>query len=388
VAVGDVLAGVRVLDLTRNLAGPFCTLALGELGADVVKVESMDGDDTRYWAPRTGARSSAIFTSANRNKQSICVDLDHPDGVWVVQELARNADVLVESFRPGALDRRRLGWSDLRTANDRLIYCSISAFGRTGPRAGEPGYDPVIQATSGIMSITGEASGRPSRLGVGAVDLGAGMWAMIGILLALRSREQTGHGCRVDTSLFETAGWWLSYHVAMYRATGAVPERHGSASPAIAPYECFRTADGELFVAAANDAAFGRLCAALELADLPQDPRFAENAARVAHVPELRRILEERFAADDAASWERQLSAHGIPCSRVRTVADFTHDEQAHALGLLSDDGVALPLTFDEHRPSSQRTAPELGEQSHDVLASLGLDSAHIDALHREGAVR
>jgi crotonobetainyl-CoA:carnitine CoA-transferase CaiB-like acyl-CoA transferase len=386
------LAGVRILDLTRNLAGPYCTLTLAELGADVVKIESPAGDDTRYWAPRTGERSSAIFASANRSKRSVCVDLDHPEGVGIIRKLAGRSDVLVESFRPGALDRRGLGWDDLRPLNDRLVYCSISAFGRTGPRAGDPGYDPVIQAATGIMSITGEESGRPSRLGVGAVDLGAGMWATIGILVALRSREQTGRGCRVDTSLFEAAGWWLTYHVAMYAATGAAPRRHGSASPAIAPYECFRTADGELFVAAGNDAAFARLCEALGLAELPGDPRFAENADRVANNHELHRILEERFSRDDAATWERRLSERSVPCSPVRTVADFAADAQTAALRLLPDGvpdaGVALPVTFDEQRPAPHREPPALGAEGREVLEELGLDGAEIEALRRDGAIR
>lgn len=385
------LAGVRVLDLTRNLAGPYCTLALGELGAQVVKVESMSGDDTRFWSP-TSEESSAIFASANRNKRSICVDLDHPEGVRIARELARSADVLVESFRPGALDRRGLGWTELHALNEQLIYCSISAFGRTGPRAGQAGYDPVVQAATGIMSITGEASGRPARLGVGAVDLGAGMWAMIGILLALRAREHTGRGSRVDTSLFEAAAWWLSYHVAMYAATGDVPRRHGSASPAIAPYECFRTTDGEVFVAAANDAAFARLCAVLGVADLSNDPRFRTNSDRVANYDELHRTLEPRFAERDAEFWERLLSAHSISCSRVRTVADFAADAHTAALGLLhggtGDGGVALPLTFDEARPTPQREPPALGEQTGEILAELGLDEEGVDALRRQGVVR
>lgn len=391
---GDALAGVRVVDLTRNLAGPFCTMVLGELGADVVKIESPHGgDDTRAWAPLTEDGESPMFWSANRNKRSIAVDLDAPEGVAVVRDLVRRSDVVVESFRPGALDRRGLGYEDLAAANPGLIHCSISAFGAVGPRRDEPGYDPVIQAATGIMGITGEPDGPPARLGVGAVDLGAGVWAVVGVLLALGRRERTGRGCRVDTSLFELGAWWLSYHVACFLATGIEPTRHGSASPAIAPYEAFATQDGMLFVAAGNDNLFRTLCDALEVAQLIDDPRFATNALRVENVAALRAILAERLRTRPAGEWEELLKARGVPCSRVASVGDFTRDPQTAALELLvqaGDDGrtlVGTPLRVDGVRPRPQLAPPRLGEHTDAVLAELGRLPEQIAALRSQGVI-
>jgi crotonobetainyl-CoA:carnitine CoA-transferase CaiB-like acyl-CoA transferase len=374
---GGALAGVRVVDLTRNLAGPFCTMVLGELGADVVKIESPRGDDTRAWAPLTDEGESPIFWSANRNKRSVAVDLDAPEGVAIVEELVRRSDVVVESFRPGALDRRGLGFEALSAVNARLIYASISAFGAVGPRSAEPGYDPVIQAATGIMSITGDRDGPPARLGVGAVDLGSGLWAVVGVLLALAQRERTGRGCRVDASLFETAAWWLSYHVAGFLATGIEPGRYGTASPAIAPYEAFETQEGTLFVAAGNDRLFRAFCDVLELAEVASQPRFETNALRVANVEDLRALLAERLRARPASDWEERLKARGVPCSRVASVGEFTRDPQVAALGLLvgvadSQHAVGTPLSVDGVRARPKLPPPRLGEHTDAVLAELG----------------
>jgi formyl-CoA transferase/CoA:oxalate CoA-transferase len=356
-------------------------MVLGELGADVVKIESPRGDDTRAWAPLTDDGESPIFWSANRNKRSIAVDLDAPEGVAVVEDLVRRSDIVVESFRPGALDRRGLGFEALSAVNSRLIYCSISAFGAVGPRAAEPGYDPVIQAATGIMSITGDRDGPPARLGVGAVDLGAGLWAVVGCLLALAQRERTGEGCRVDTSLYETGAWWLSYHVAGFLATGIEPGRHGSASPAIAPYEAFEAEDGMLFVAAGNDSLFRTLCDALDLAEVASEPRFETNALRVANVEDLRLVLAERLRARPASDWEELLKARGVPCSRVASVGDFTRDPQVAALDLLVQVAdsqhpqrrlVGTPLSVDGGRAHPKLAPPRLGEHTDAVLADLG----------------
>lgn len=373
-------------------------MVLGEFGADVVKIEvPLRGDDTRAWAPVTESGESSMFLSANRNKRSVCVDLDSPDGVEIVTDLARRADVVVESFSAGALDRRGLGWDDLRAVNSGLIYCSISAFGSVGPRREEPGYDPVIQAASGIMSITGDPSGSPARLGVGAVDLGSGLWAVVGILLALAERERSGAGSRVDTSLLETAAWWLSYHLAGFLATGIVPGRHGSASPAIAPYEAFETGEGALFIAAGNDTLFRTLCEALELPELPDDPRFTRNALRVANVEELRSTLTARLADKPAHEWEEILKRRKLPCSRVATVGEFASDPQLEALGMLvpvpgSAGGatrlVATPVSSDGARAHPKLAPPRLGEHTNSVLHELGLSQAVIEALRGRGVVQ
>ena len=272
------LKGIRVVDLTRNLAGPYCTMLLADLGADVVKIEQPGaGDDTRSWAPPLWGGVSATFLAANRNKRSVAVDLDRPEGVELVRQLARDADVLVESFRPGSLERRGLGYEAMREANPRLVYCSVSAFGQEGPLSDRPGYDPVIQAHTGILSVTGESDGPPVRLGVAAIDLGTGLWASIGILAALTARNETGAGSRVETSLYEVATWWLSYQIAGFLGSGVLPHRKGTQAPFISPYEVFEASDGGIMVAAANDRLFVALCEVLERTDLLSDARFATN---------------------------------------------------------------------------------------------------------------
>jgi crotonobetainyl-CoA:carnitine CoA-transferase CaiB-like acyl-CoA transferase len=392
-----VLHGIRVLDLTRNLAGPYCTMILGDLGADVVKVEQPGaGDDTRAWGPPSWGDESATFLSANRNKRAIAVDLGNPEGRAVVQELARRADVLVESFKPGSLDRRGLGWDDLREVNDQLVYCSISAYGQVGPRRDDPGYDPVIQAFSGILHITGHPDGPPARLGVGALDLGAALWATIGIQAALAQRAVTGHGARVDTSLLETAGWWLSYHLGGYLASGVDPTRQGTTTGFIAPYETFPTADGDLFVAAPNDNLFRAFARALELPELLDDPRFVDNPTRVRNRVALRDRIVIRLATRSAEAWEALLQAASVPCTRVRTVADLADDDQLRAIELLralpTPDApdlrvVDLPVRVAGERATRWQPPPRLGQHTDEVLTELGMDHDRIAALRADGAV-
>ena len=393
----STLQGVRVLDLTRNLAGPFCTMVLGDMGADVVKVEQPGrGDDTREWTPPTWGAESPTFLSANRNKRSVGVDLDQPDGAEVVRKLARRADVLVETFRPGSLDKRGLGYEELSRENPGLVYCSISAYGARGPMAGAPGYDPVLQAATGIMSMTGEPDRSPVRLGVGAIDLGSGLWAVVGILAALSRRAADGRGCRLEGSLYETGVWWMSYHLAGYLASGEVPERSATGTPFIAPYEVFPTAEGELMVAAANDNLFRSLVGALDVPELLEDPRFTTNPLRVAHRDELRTILRPRFATRSAAEWEKVLGDSSVPCSRVRTVADVVADEQTVELGLLTSfphPGVPdlrlvdMPISADGARAAHRLPPPLLGQHTDEVLAELGCTPAEVAALRDSGAV-
>lgn len=392
-----VLRGIRVLDLTRNLAGPFCTMILGDLGADVVKVEQPGaGDDTRAWGPPNWGDVSAAFASANRNKRAIAVDLNHPDGVEIIRALARRSDVLVESFKPGALDRRGLGWDDLRGENERLVYCSISAFGQTGPLRDGPGYDPVIQAFTGIMHITGHPDGPPARLGVGALDLGAAMWATIGIQAALGQRALTGRGSRVDTSLLETATYWLSYHLGGYLASKVDPTRQGTTTGFIAPYESFPTADGDLFVAAPNDNLFRAFVTAVGLPELCDDPRFVDNPTRVQHRAALRETIIARLATRGAKEWEAVLRAASVPCTIVRTVAEFAADQQLAALDLVKPlphpdapelEVVDLPVRVDGRRASNWTPPPRLGQHTDEVLAEVGLDAARIAELRANGTV-
>ena len=275
--LSETLRGITVLDLSRNLAGPYCTMLLGDLGAEVIKVESRSGDDTRDWLPPDWNGHSATFLACNRNKRSIAIDLDTDDGQQLVRRLATQADVLVSSFRSGSLAKRGLDYHSLRNFNEGLVYCSITAYGSKGPKKDVPGYDPVLQAETGIMSMTGYPDGPPARLGVGAIDLSTGIWAAVGVQAALRNRCESGIGSLVEVSLFETAAWLLSYHVEGYLASGVIPERQGDGTPFVAPYEVFATADGVLMVTAGNDHLFASLCQVLHLPELPGDPAYTHN---------------------------------------------------------------------------------------------------------------
>jgi crotonobetainyl-CoA:carnitine CoA-transferase CaiB-like acyl-CoA transferase len=392
------LAGLHVLDLTRNLAGPYCTMLLGDLGADVVKIEAPGGgDDTRAWTPPDWNGESPTFLAANRNKRSIAVDLDHPAGADVVRALARRADVVVESFRPGALDRRGLGYDALAAGNPGVVWCSISAFGRTGPLAGRPGYDPVLQARTGIMSMTGFPDAGPARLGIGAIDLGTALWATVAIQAALAERAQTGTGTRIDTSLYEVAVWWLSYHLEGYLATGQSPQRGGTSIAFIAPYEVFPTADGGgVMVAAANDNLFANLCRALGVTELATDPRFATNADRVANRDVLRALVADRTAHHTAPALEELLERHAVPCSRIRSVGETAEDEQTAVLGMLANLAhpripdlrvIDMPVSEGGARASLRHPPPLLGEHTDAVLADLGYADEEVRRLRADGAV-
>jgi crotonobetainyl-CoA:carnitine CoA-transferase CaiB-like acyl-CoA transferase len=377
------LENVRVVDVTVSLAGPYCTQLLGALGADVIKVERPDGgDETRAWSV---GGESPLFLAANANKRSVALDLSREEAREVVARLADGADVFVQSLRPGLAERLGLGAGELRRRNRRLVYCSIGAFGREGPLREEPGYDPLMQAAAGIMSVTGEPEGPPVRVGVSLVDQTTALWAAIGILLALDERERTGEGRTVDASLYEAAVSLLSYHLLDYLRTGAVAGRHGTAFPLIAPYEGFETADGRLMIAAGNDRLFARLCKTLELDELPADPRFATNQVRVANQAELKSLLEARLRTEPNAAWLPRLAAARVPAGPVNDVRDVAESEQARALGLLETvEGerlVALPISFDGARLGHATAPPGLGAQSREILAELGYSDEEIDAL-------
>jgi crotonobetainyl-CoA:carnitine CoA-transferase CaiB-like acyl-CoA transferase len=393
----DALAGISVLDLTRNFAGPYCSMLLGDLGADVIKVESPDGgDDTREWRPPEWNGLSATFLAANRSKRSITVDLDGVDGQVVIRRLAAKSDVVISSFRPGSLEKRGLDDEVLRRENPRLVYCSITAYGAQGPKRDWPGYDPILQAESGMMSLTGYPDGPPARLPIAAIDLGTAMWASVGIQAALRSRDQTGEGGLVEVSLYETAAWWLSYLIAGYLGSGEEPRRHGSGAPFLAPYEVFATADGELMVTAANNDLFARLCDALGFPDLPEDPSYRQNPDRVANRAALHDLLQARFLERASGEWHRLLRARSVPCTPVRSVADFVADDQLAALGMLVPlphpdvpdlRVVGTPLSLDGVRPVGNLAPPRLGEHTAQVLGELGYTAGEIEELGRRGVV-
>ena len=313
-----------------------------------------------------------------------------------MRRLAAQVDVVISSFRPGSLAKRGLDHESLRRDNPRLIYCSISAYGSEGPKRDWPGYDPILQAESGMMALTGYPDSPPARLPIAAIDLGTAMWASVGIQAALRSRDETDVGGLVEVSLFETAAWWLSYLIAGYMGSGEEPQRRGSGAPFLAPYEVFSTSDGDLMVTAGNDDLFVRLCDALGFPDLPTDPSYRQNADRVANRAALHDLLQARFLEKPAAEWRGLLRARSVPCTPVRSVADFVDDEQLAALGMLVPlphpdipdlRVVGSPLNLDGVRPMSHQPPPRLGEHTEEVLGELGYSAGEIEALTRQQVI-
>ncbi len=392
------LSGITVLDFTRVLSGPYCTMALADLGARVIKLEHPGrGDDTRRWGPPFLGEESAYFLSVNRNKESIAIDFKSPGGREVVERLVAKADVLVENFRPGTLDGLGLDAATVRAARPELIYCSISGYGQTGPRRDEPGYDAVMQAEGGLMSITGAADGPPYRLGVAIVDIVSGMFAAQGVLAALVARGNTGQGQVVDIGMLDAAAALLTYQAGNYFATGAVPGRLGNRHPTIAPYETFATADGDLALAVGTDGLGQAFCRAAELGDLAEDARFATNALRLANYNALKPRLDAVFGSRSRADWTARLQAEGVPCGAVRDLAEVFADPQTiaremvatvpHAtLGQVQVTGVPVKLS---ETPGSIRTGPPtLGQHTAAILEELGYDRQAVRALADSGAVR
>jgi formyl-CoA transferase/CoA:oxalate CoA-transferase len=380
------LEGVRVVDVTSSLAGPYCTEILGALGADVVKVEHPErGDEARAWGPAFWEGSSVMFYAANLNKRSLALDIKW--GRDVLLRLVDSADVFLQSLRPGTAARLGFGPDDLRARNPRLVYCDIGAFGRAGPLRDRPGYDPLLQAFGGIMSVTGEPDRPGVRVGASIVDQGTGMWAALGILATLYA----GGGHTVDVSLFETAVALLPYQLTAHLASGAVPGRHGSAFPLIAPYQVFHTRDGDLMIAAANDGLFARLCDALDVPQLATDPRFATNPDRLARRDELAELIQERLGSEPLAEVLGRLERAGVPAAPVNDVGQVAQHEQTVALGLiqaLPEPTVALPLSIDGERVRHQRPPPRLGEHTDEILRELGYDDAELERLAAVGAIR
>lgn len=387
------LEGVRVLDLTSSLAGPYCTEILAAFGADVVKVEHPErGDEARAWGPPFFPGGSALFFAANAGKRSLALDLKKPAGKEALLRLADGADVLIQSMRPGAAERLGLGAGVARAHNPRLVYCSVGAYGRRGPLRDLPGYDPLMQAHAGLVSVTGEPDRPGVRVGASVVDQTTGMWAALAILAALRERDATGRGREVDVSLYESALALVPYHLAEAIASGRAPGRHGTAFPLIVPYQVFATADGELMIAAGNDGLFARLCATLGLPEFAEDARFATNPLRVRYRDELIPLLERRLAEQPSAAWVDRLRAVGVPVAPVQDLVQVAGDKQTRALGILQQLGgltaVAPPLVVDGDRVPFRSPPPLLGEHSAEVLREAGFSGAEIAGLVADGVVR
>src|SRR5690349_12651888 len=366
------LAGVTVVELCHSVAGPYAGSILADLGADVIKVESPDkGDYARDWGPPFAHGTSTLFHVLNHNKRGLALDLrDRVTAERLIAFILNHADVVLQNMRPGAIDKLGLGAEALRAKKPSLVYCDLGAYGRSGPFKDRPGYDPLMQAHGGIMSITGVEGGEPVRVGCSIVDQGAGMWAAMGILAALNRRHVTGEGCHVATSLFETAIGWMSPHIGGFLSGGAMRRPLGSGVTEIVPHQSFPTADGYIMVAAGNDNLFRALCGAIERVELTKEERFATNSKRVENRRALIPMLEDIFRARPSADWQARLDRAGVPAAPIENVAQVIASKQTEALGILQKAPdldmtlTGLPLEFDGVRPPYRFSAPKLGEHN------------------------
>jgi CoA:oxalate CoA-transferase len=388
------LAGLTVLELASNIAGPFVGLILRDLGARVIKIENPEqGDDTRRWPPfRAG--DSAVFASMNRGKESVAIDLGRPEGLEVVHRLAATADVFVQSLRPGTAERLGVGCQELSAINDRLIYCSISGFGRVGPRADEAGFDAIIQAYSGLMDLTGYPDGPPARVGTGVIDFGTGLWAVSGILAALHRRTMNGQGGLVETTLLGTSVGLMMHHLASVTMAGVVPRRAGTAQHNSAPYEALQAGDGLLMVGVTNQSLFARLCQVLNCTELENDLRFRTNQDRVTHRRLLVKRLSEAIGPRLTDEVVAALRAAGVPASSIRRVDEVPSDPQVWALSLIqhSRSGALLPVVPVAVDGSMTDITgvdiPTLGSATARVLCEAGYDEVTIASLQEQGVLR
>jgi len=392
------LKGIRVLDLTRALAGPYCTMMLGDMGAEVIKIESSDGgDDSRAWAPPFIGQESAYYLSTNRNKKSITLNLRSEEAKKILTHLIKVSDVVVENFRPGVIIKMGFPYETLKTINPRVIFCSITGFGHKGPDSQKPGFDLIAQGMSGFMSFTGEVGGGPIKVGVAIADINSGMMAAYGILNALYHREKTGEGQIVQTSLFETMLAQLTFQAGRYFATGSAPKPEGNRHPLIAPYESLACADGFINIAAANDGLFAKTCEAIGLPDLPQDPRFQNNGLRVKNREALIDLLEGRTKTFKLQDLQKALDNVGVPNGPIWSVAQALTSEQAYALEMIQEIDhptcgkikvTGIPVKLSKTPGAVELPPPTLGQHTEEILTKiLGYAKAEVERLRKEKTI-
>lgn len=385
------LSGFVIVDLTRVLSGPYCTMVLADLGARVIKVEHPGkGDDTRHWGPPFLGAESAYFLSINRNKESVTVDFKPAEGRALLERLIARADVFVENFRPGTLDRAGLGWETIHQKFPKLVYASISGYGQTGPRRDEAGYDAVMQAEGGLMSVTGDPDRPGYRLGVAITDMVSGLYCAQGITAALLARERSGRGQRVDIGMLDTTAALLTYQAANWFATAKVPQRQGNRHATIAPYETFTTLDGEIVIAVGNDGIWSRFCAAVGLPELAADPRFTTNKDRMENYEAMRPPIDRAFRTKTCADWISILNAAGVANGEVRDIGQMLSDPQLAARQMVqtlmhptvgATQVIGAPIKLSENEASVRTAPPVLGQHTDAVLSEIGYDREEIAAL-------
>jgi formyl-CoA transferase/CoA:oxalate CoA-transferase len=395
--MGGPLSGFVVVDLTRVLSGPYCTMVLADLGARVIKVEHPGkGDDTRHWGPPFLGKESAYFLSINRNKESVTLDFKPAEGRELLDRLIARADVFVENFRPGTIDRAGFGWDAVHQRFPRLVYASISGYGQTGPRRDEAGYDAVMQAEGGLMSVTGDPDRPGYRLGVAITDMVAGLYCAQGVTAALLARERTGRGQRVDIGMLDTTAALLTYQAANWFATSKVPQRQGNRHATIAPYETFTTSDGEIVIAVGNDEIWKRFCAAADLPELAADPRFTTNRDRMLNYDAMRPPIDRAFRGRTSAEWIDVLNAAGVANGAVRDIGQMLNDPQLAARNMVetlmhptvgATQVIGAPIKLSENAASLRTPPPTLGQHTASVLTELGYDADGIETLRQKKVI-
>jgi len=391
------LGGVRVLDLTRALSGPFCTMILGDLGADVIKVEPLDGDMMRQWGPYDRTES-VYYLTGNRNKRAIAINFRSEEGLELIKSLAKECDVLVENFKPGSMDAMGLNYEKLAEINPRLIYMSITGFGRDGPNSDQPGFDQIAQGYSGLMSVTGSEESGPLRVGVAIGDQTTGMWAAIGVLAALAKREKTGVGHRIDTSLMASLVGLLSVQGQRFLSLGETPGLAGNNHPVVSPCGVFQTKDGPINIAANTTNMWVSLCNILELNELVSDARFIDNASRAVNRDELKNLIEKKLAMFDRQHWTNLFNKAGVPAGPINNMAEVFSDDQVLHCKLVEEVKhpvlgplklVGIPIQFDQQKGNSiKRAPPLLGEHTAEILKEFGWSTSDIDALEGRSVVK